>query len=82
MFLNTVGNQPLANHVKRATGHADITTMWHDNFKGLFNCADNITHIKYVLDSIGNVPMQCDLYTSVEIKSAIDGLKSHKTMVR
>ena len=43
---------PLANNVEGATGHVDITNMWHDHIKGLLNCVDNITHRKYVLDSI------------------------------
>ena len=63
---------PLANNVEEATGHVDITNMWYDHFKGLLNCIDNITHRKYVLDSIGNMPMQ------YEIKSAIEGLKGSK----
>ena len=69
---------PLANNVKGATGHVDITNMWYDHFKGLLNCIDNITHRKYVLDSIGNMPMQYDLFTPAEIKSAIEGLKGNK----
>ena len=36
------------------------------------------THRQYVLDSIGNMPMQYDLFTPVEIKSAIEGLKGNK----
>ena len=40
---------PLANNVEGVTGHVDITNMWHDHFKGLLNCVDNITHRKYVL---------------------------------
>ena len=61
-----------------ATGHVDITNMWYDHFKGLLNCIDNITHRKYVLDSIGNMPMQYDLFTPAEIKSAIEGMKGNK----
>ena len=69
---------PLANNVEGATGHVDISKMWYDHFKGLLNCIDNITHRKYVLDSIGNMPMQYDLFTPAEIKSAIEGLKGNK----
>ena len=69
---------PLANNVEGATGHVDITNMWHDHFKGLLNCVDNITHREYVLDSIGDMPTQYDLFTPVEIKSAIESLKGNK----
>ena len=69
---------PFANNVEGATGHVDITIMWYDHFKGLLNCIDNITHRKYVPDSIGNMPMQYDLFTLVETKSAIEGLKGNK----
>ena len=57
---------------------ASITNMWHDHFKGLLNCVDNITHRKYVLDSIGNMPTQYDWFTPVEIMSAIEGLNGSK----
>ena len=69
---------PLANNVEGATGQVDITNMWYDHFKGLLNCVDNSTHRQYVLDSIGNMPMQYDLFTPVEIKSAIEGMKGNK----
>ena len=69
---------PLANNVEGATGHVDITNMWHDQFKGLLNCVDNITHREYLLDSIGDMPTQYDLFTPVEIKSAIESLKGNK----
>ena len=70
---------PLANNVEGATGHVDITNiMWYEHFKGLLNCVDNITHRKHVLDSIGNMSMQYDLFTPVEIKSATEGLKGNK----
>ena len=72
---------PLANNVEGATGHVDITN-WYDHFNGLLNCIDNITHRKYVLDSIGNMPMQYDLFTPAEIKSAIEGLKGNKASGR
>ena len=52
--------------------------MWYDHFKGLLYCVDNSTHRQYVLDSIGNMPMQYDLFTPVEIKSAIEGMKGNK----
>ena len=52
--------------------------MWYDHFKGLLNCVDNITHRKYVFDSIGNMPMQYDLFTPVKIKTAIEGMKGNK----
>ena len=69
---------PHANNVGGATGHVYITNMWYDHFKGLLNCVDNITHRKYVLDSIGNMPMHYKLFTPVELKSAIEGLKGNK----
>ena len=69
---------PITNNVEGATGHVDIINMCYDNVKGLLDCVDNITHIKYVQDSIGNMPMHYDLFTPVEIKSAIEGLKGNK----
>ena len=79
MCLNIAGNHhPLPTTWKGPRGHVDITTMWYDNFKGLLNCIDNITHRKYVPDSVGNMPMQHDLFTLVETKSAIEGLKGNK----
>ena len=69
---------PLANNVEGTTGHVDITNMWYDHFKSFLNCIDNITHRKYVLDSIGNMPMQYDWFTPAEIKSAIEGMKGNK----
>ena len=79
MCLNIAGkHHPLPTTWKGLLVTLDITNMWHDHFKGLLNCVDNITHRKYVLDSIGNMPAQYDLFTPVEIKSAIEGLKGNK----
>ena len=78
MFKHSRKSPLLANNVEGATGHVEITNIWHDNFKGMLNCIDNITHRKYVLDSIGNMPMQYDWFTPVEIKSVIEDLKGNK----